>query len=96
MVLNISPKIAEFIRKRVFELLGIVIILASFGLFFALATYAPDDPNFFYNTEKEIKNIQDKSEIKGIQEFWPKENSEWSSTDLYWGSDFYQRIYDFR
>ena len=57
MVLNISPKIGEFIRKRLLELLGILIILTSFGLFLTLASYSPNDPNFFYNTGLEIKNI---------------------------------------
>ena len=51
-------KINNFIRNRLFELLGVVLILVSFFLLSSIATYSPSDPNFIYSPENtEIKNI---------------------------------------
>ncbi len=51
-------KINSFIKKRLFELGGSLLILASFFLFLSILSYSPNDPNFIYNGENiEIKNI---------------------------------------
>ena len=51
-------KINSFIKKRLFELGGSLLILASFFLFISILSYSPNDPNFIYNEENiEIKNI---------------------------------------
>ena len=54
--------INNFVKKRLFELTGILLILASFFLFASIITYTPNDPNFIYN--------QDNSEIQNITGFY--------------------------
>ena len=55
---QILMKINNFIKKRLIESLGIVLVLFSFFLFSSIVTWHPDDPNFIYNSEStEIKNI---------------------------------------
>jgi len=55
---QILTKINNFIKKRLIESLGIVLVLFSFFLFASIITWHPDDPNFIYNSEStEIKNI---------------------------------------
>ena len=49
--------IANFLVKRVIELLGIMLILMGIFLFTALLTYSPDDPNFVFSNNNEITNI---------------------------------------
>ena len=51
-------KINNFIKNRLIEFLGIVLILISFFLLSSIITYSPSDPNFIYSPEStEIKNI---------------------------------------
>ena len=55
---QILIKINNFIKNRLIELIGIVIILASVFLLASIISYSPDDPNFIYTPENtEIKNI---------------------------------------
>jgi len=55
---NILIKINNFIKNRLIELLGIVLILFSIFLLFSIASYSPGDPNFIYTPENtEIKNV---------------------------------------
>ena len=55
---QILTKINNFIKKRLIEFSGILLILFSFFLFASIASYSPDDPNFIYSPENtEIKNI---------------------------------------
>jgi len=55
---QILAKINNFIKNRLIESLGIVLMLFSFFLLASIITYSPDDPNFIYSTENtEIKNI---------------------------------------
>ena len=49
--------IANFLVKRVIELLGIMLILIGILLFAALLTYSPQDPNFIFSNNNEINNI---------------------------------------
>ena len=55
---QISMKINSFIKKRLIELLGIVLLLISIFLFVSIVSYSPSDPNFIYTPDNlEIKNI---------------------------------------
>jgi len=55
---QILTKINNFIKKRLIESLGIVLILFSFFLLASIITYSPSDPNFIYSSENtDIKNI---------------------------------------
>ena len=60
MIMNsqILIKIGSFVKKRLIEIFGILIILISIFLFASIVTYSPSDPNFIYTPENvEIKNI---------------------------------------
>ena len=52
-----SNLIINFILKRLTEVLGIVLSLAGVLLFASLLTYSPEDPNFIFPDNTEIKNI---------------------------------------
>ncbi len=54
---NIFEKSADFTIKRIIEIFGIILILFSILLFLSFASYSPEDPNFIFNSEKEIENI---------------------------------------
>ena len=55
---QILKKINNFVKNRLIELCGILLILVSFFLLVSIATYSPSDPNFIYKPENvEIKNI---------------------------------------
>ena len=51
-------KINNFLKNRLIEIMGLILILASIFLFASLISYSPGDPNFIYTTDNtEIKNI---------------------------------------
>ena len=55
---QVLTKINNFIKKRLVELCGILLVLFSFFLLASIITYSPDDPNFIYNPENtQVKNI---------------------------------------
>ena len=55
---QILLKINNFLRNRLIESFGLLLILVSFFLLASIATYSPSDPNFIYSPEStEIKNI---------------------------------------
>ena len=55
---NFLDSVTNFIKKRTFELLGIILILASLALAVSFATYTPEDPSFIYGDSNiEIKNF---------------------------------------
>jgi len=55
---QILVKINNFIKNRLIELLGIMVICASIFLLTSIISYSPDDPNFIYTPENtKIKNI---------------------------------------
>ena len=55
---QILTKINNFIKKRLIEFSGILLVLFSFFLLASIVSYSPDDPNFIYSPENtEIKNI---------------------------------------
>jgi len=55
---QILIKINNFIRNRLIEFLGILVVLISIFLLAIIVSYSPSDPNFIYTPENvEIKNI---------------------------------------
>jgi len=55
---EILMKINNFVKKRLIESSGILLILFSFFLLASIISYSPDDPNFIYSPENtQIKNI---------------------------------------
>ncbi|MDC0903540.1 DNA translocase FtsK 4TM domain-containing protein [Pelagibacteraceae bacterium] len=54
---NFLNSVTNFIKKRTFELLGLILILISIALAISFASYAPEDPSFIYGGGSiEIKN----------------------------------------
>ena len=48
----------SFIKNRLIESLGIIIIISSIFIFLSILSYSPNDPNFIYSPENiEIKNF---------------------------------------
>ena len=54
---KIATNSLDFIIKRFIEVLGVSICLAGFLLLVSLITYSPDDPNFIFPENSEIKNL---------------------------------------
>jgi S-DNA-T family DNA segregation ATPase FtsK/SpoIIIE len=57
IIKNYINKIGDFIIKRLAELIGIFLIVTSILLFISLISYSPDDPNFIFPENQEIKNF---------------------------------------
>jgi len=54
---NILVKINNFIKNRIIELFGTILVIFSFFILASIITYSPSDPNFIYNPENtDIKN----------------------------------------
>ncbi len=54
---NYINKIGDFIIKRLAELLGIFLVVISVLLFISLISYSPEDPNFIFPENQDIKNL---------------------------------------
>ena len=55
---NFLDSVANFLKKRTFELLGLILILSSVALAVAFTTYSPEDPSFIYGDRNfEIQNF---------------------------------------
>ena len=55
---QILIKINHFLKKRLIEFLGLLLMFFSIFLLASIVTYSPSDPNFIYSPENtEIKNI---------------------------------------
>ena len=54
---NIGNNILTFVIKRLIEIFGIVISTTGIFLFIALISYSPEDPNFIFPENTEIKNL---------------------------------------
>ena len=55
---NFFNSVTNFLKKRTFEFIGLILIATSFGLTIAFTTYSPEDPSFVYgDREFEIKNF---------------------------------------
>ena len=47
----------NFAIKRLAEIFGIIIFISGIILLVSLITYSPDDPNFIFSDNTEIKNL---------------------------------------
>ena len=55
---NFLNSVTNFLKKRTFEFIGLILISTSIGLAIAFTTYSPEDPSFVYgNRDLEIKNF---------------------------------------
>ena len=45
---NFLDSVTNFLKKRTFELLGLILVLSSVALAIAFTTYSPEDPSFIY------------------------------------------------
>ena len=55
---NFLNSLTNFLKKRTFELLGLILIIASVALAVSFATYSPDDPSLIYGDSNiKIKNF---------------------------------------
>ncbi len=54
---KIANTALEFTIKRLIEILGILIVLTGILLFIALISYSPEDPNFIFPENTNIKNM---------------------------------------
>ena len=61
MLTHISSKTkknSNFIKKRTYEFIGLILISMSIGLAIAFTTYSPEDPSFVYgDKDYEINNF---------------------------------------
>ncbi len=54
---NFIDKTTSFLFKRLSELIGLILICLSILLFASLISYSPEDPNFIFPKNTEIKNL---------------------------------------
>ena len=54
---NIASISVKFTINRLIEILGILVSLIGFLLLVSLISYSPDDPNFIFPKDTEIKNL---------------------------------------
>ena len=54
---NFFDKTANFLFRRLSELFGLVLLVLSVLLLISLISYSPDDPNFIFPENAEIKNL---------------------------------------
>ncbi|MDA8618252.1 DNA translocase FtsK 4TM domain-containing protein [Candidatus Pelagibacter bacterium] len=55
---NFLNSLTNFLKKRTFEFIGLILISTSIGLAIAFTTYSPEDPSFVHgDREFEVKNF---------------------------------------
>jgi len=54
---NNFEKIRDFVIKKFIEFIGFLILIFAFMMFLSLISYDPNDPNFIYPENHEIKNF---------------------------------------
>ncbi len=54
---NFVNKTSDFLIKRISELVGVILLGSSILLFASLISYSPEDPNFIFPENAEIKNL---------------------------------------
>ena len=55
---NFLNSVTNFLKKRTFELLGIILIFSSVALAISFVTYTPEDPSFIYGDNSiKVKNF---------------------------------------
>ena len=61
---NFLDSVTNFLKKRTFELLGLILVLSSVALAIAFTTYSPEDPSFIYGDKNfEIQNFLEFMEV---------------------------------
>ena len=50
-------KIIDLFKKRIIEIVGLLIVTLSVFLLLSLSTYNPEDPNFIFSGNTEIHNL---------------------------------------
>ncbi len=53
----LANKVISFSVNRVIEIIGVIILITGILLLASLITFSPDDPNFIFPNDTEIKNI---------------------------------------
>jgi DNA segregation ATPase FtsK/SpoIIIE, S-DNA-T family len=56
-IFKIAEKISNFAVQRFIELFGLLFVFISMFLFLSLLTYSPEDPNFIFPENTQIKNF---------------------------------------
>ena len=54
---SLLNKTIDFTTKRVAELIGLLLVFLSILLLISLISYSPEDPNFIFPKNTEVKNI---------------------------------------
>ena len=54
---NLVDKTTSFLFKRLSELIGLALLCLSLLLLTSLISYSPEDPNFIFPENAEIKNL---------------------------------------
>ena len=54
---NLVDKSTSFLLKKVSELIGLALLCLSLLLLTSLISYSPEDPNFIFPENAEIKNF---------------------------------------
>ena len=54
---KIANLFIDFTSRRLAEIAGLLLLLLGLALFIALFTYSPEDPNFIFPDNTEIKNF---------------------------------------
>ena len=96
---KVANLLGNFIIRRLAEIFGLLILFSGSLLFLALATYSPDDPNFIFpkNTEikkKEILNfIYSENGVLSLQNFVSQLNKEGYLGGEYLGTFMVSNIY---
>ena len=55
--IDFLTKTKDFLIRRVTELLGLMIVIASFAIMISLVSYSPNDPNFISNEFNKVENL---------------------------------------
>ena len=68
---NFLNSLTNFLKKRTFEFIGLILISTSICLAIAFTTYSPEDPSFVYgDREFEIKNFFDFVILKNVHKIF--------------------------
>ena len=68
---NFLNSVTNFLKKRTFEFIGLILISISISLAIAFSTYSPEDPSFVYgDRDFEIKNFFDFVILKNVHEIF--------------------------
>ena len=66
---QILTKINNFVKNRLVEFLGVVLVFISIFLLASIASYSPSDPNFIYELEFEKLVNNPVEESKNVMKF---------------------------